>query len=242
MSWFLYQTRAAHRDGTRNRPAWSTAKTTSSSHYGLLNSTGYILVWGFWHKSTGKRPSSRKRLAPLNGKPKLSLAEIPFLPPTPQVCSQNKKDPTEEAATTRRPCWQQRLLRAPRLLQGWSRWLAGKGYQKRWGPLETGLDAAELFTFSFLRFSAARCGLPAHSNFSARDGSSLLCLTEFCQTLKNRKVRNGQKVKHTSLCHKPAFQMLQTYLIPWTLLDFCLMMKTIPWNLYPLFFPKKNKR
>lgn len=129
MSRFLYQTHAAHRDGTRDRPAWRTAKTTSS-HYGLLNSTGYILVWGFWHKSTGKRPSSRKHLSPLNGKPKLTvLQRYPSCPQplglaprtrrTPQRRLRPPEDPAGSSACCVHPAccrgdragWQERVTR-----------------------------------------------------------------------------------------------------------------------------------
>lgn len=44
--------------------------------------------------------------------------------------------------------------------------------------LGNGLDAAELFTFRFLSFSAARNRLRAHSNFYVQDRSLSACLVQ----------------------------------------------------------------
>lgn len=163
-----------------------------------------------------------------------NLAKTPFLP-SPLGLALKKRGTAKEPVTTER----ENLLAAEEsrgcsmhasLAAACLRWRccqqervtrrAGAAWKGAW-------MLAELFTFCFLSFSTARSRLQAHSNFYVQDRSSSTCLTQspvFWVVLglflfgffKEERKRTESKAC-IPFCRRLTFQMLQTYLIPWTL-------------------------
>lgn len=132
---------------------WCTSEKTSSSHDGLPAFRGYT-VFGLLTQTHAKGLPSRKCPTPLTGKPNLTVLLRHLSYPHPLVISQNKRnhkgacdDWKEDSASSRVSSVHASLAAA---CLGW--WCCQQeGVTRRGG-------AAELFTFHFPSFSAARTG------------------------------------------------------------------------------------